>query len=60
MACACDGSIDPLFKPEIALSSNGDSVTLGKATVWLELGPDRSEDVRDCSGPSVCKLEDLC
>lgn len=60
MVWACDGSIGPFFKAGFALSSIGDSVTLGKATVWLELGPDKSEDVRDCSGPSLCKPEELC
>ena len=60
MAWACDGSIDTFFKAGIALSSIGDSVTLGKATVCPELSPDTSKDVRDCSGPSLCKPEELC
>lgn len=62
VAWACDGSIDPFFQAEVAPSSIGDSVTLGKGTVWPELGPDTSEDVRDCIGPSLCKpkLEELC
>lgn len=62
MAWACDGSIDPFFQAEVAPSSIGDSVTLGKATVWPELGPDTSEDVRDCIGPSLCnpRPEELC
>jgi hypothetical protein len=59
-AWVCDGSIDPLFKAVAALSSIGDSVTLDKATIWPELGPATSEDVRDCSGPSLCKPEELC
>jgi hypothetical protein len=60
MAWTCDGSVDPFFKAGVALSSIGDSVTLGKATVWPELGPDTSEDVRVCSGPSLCKPDELC
>jgi hypothetical protein len=56
---ACDSSDDPFVKTGAVLSSIGDSVTLDKTTVGPELVPDGSEDVRDCNGPSLCKLVEL-
>ena len=59
MTWDCDASVDPFVKAGVALSSSGDSVTLGNTMVGPELVPDRSDDVRDCDGPSLCKLEEL-
>ena len=56
---ACDGSDDPFVKAKVMLSSIGDSVTLDKTAVGPGPVPDMSEDVRDCNGPSLCKLVEL-
>jgi hypothetical protein len=59
MGWARDDSDDPFVKARLVLSSIGDSATLGKTAVGPELVPDISEDVRDCPGPSLCKLVGL-